>query len=138
MNQTRRLAAILAADVAGYVISTYECSQFRTEFAADSPLEGEGFEPSVPRKRHNALRDCPFRFLGTLLDRPTFRLETCATLGTARRLVVGTIIAYYARHSFLWRSGMLVDKEGRRSMLRCSRSASWGTLGSNRTGGHAG
>jgi hypothetical protein len=30
------------------VISTYECSQFRTEFAADSPLEGDGFEPSVP------------------------------------------------------------------------------------------
>jgi hypothetical protein len=33
---------------------------------------------------------------------------------------------------------MLVDKEGRRNMLRCSRSASWGTLGSNRAGGHAG
>jgi hypothetical protein len=31
------------------VISTYECSQFRTEFAADSPLEEAGFEPSVPR-----------------------------------------------------------------------------------------
>jgi hypothetical protein len=59
----------------------------------DSPLEGEGFEPSVPRKRHNALRDCPFRFLGTLLDQPTFRLETCATLETARRLGVGTIIS---------------------------------------------
>ena len=25
-----------------------ECSQFRTEFAADSPLEEAGFEPSVP------------------------------------------------------------------------------------------
>jgi hypothetical protein len=76
------------------LLGTYECSQFRTEFAADSPLEeGEGFEPSVPRKRHNALRDCPFRFLGTLLDQPTFRLETCATLETARRLGVGTIIS---------------------------------------------
>jgi hypothetical protein len=51
MNQTRRLAAILAADVAGYVISTYECSQFRTEFAADSPLEGRGFELLVPLVR---------------------------------------------------------------------------------------
>jgi hypothetical protein len=34
MNQTRRLAAILAADVAGYVISTYKCSQFRTEYSS--------------------------------------------------------------------------------------------------------
>jgi hypothetical protein len=51
MNQTRRLAAIFAADVAGYVISTYKCSHFRTEFAADSPLEGTGFEPSVPLLR---------------------------------------------------------------------------------------
>jgi hypothetical protein len=25
-------------------------AQFRTELAADSPLEGAGFEPSVPRK----------------------------------------------------------------------------------------
>ena len=64
-----------------------------TRFAEDSALEGEGFEPSVPRKRDYALRDCPFRFLGTLLDQPTFRLETCATLETARRLGVGTIIS---------------------------------------------
>ena len=32
------------------VMSTYECSHFRTEFAADSPLEEAGFEPSVPRQ----------------------------------------------------------------------------------------
>jgi hypothetical protein len=50
MNQTRRLAAIFAADVAGYVISTYKCSHFRTEFAADSPLEGSGLELSIPRQ----------------------------------------------------------------------------------------
>jgi hypothetical protein len=30
------------------VISTHERSQFRTEFAADSSLEGTRFEPSVP------------------------------------------------------------------------------------------
>ena len=33
---------------ANSVIGTYECSRFRTEFAADSPLEESGFEPSVP------------------------------------------------------------------------------------------
>src|SRR4029077_9864622 len=43
------------------------------------PVEVEGFEPSVPRKRDDALRDCPFRFSRQLLDRPTFGLETCAT-----------------------------------------------------------
>jgi len=67
--------------------------ELRNRWFADSALEGEGFEPSVPRKRDYALRDCPFRFLGTLLDQPTFRLETCATLETARRLGVGTIIS---------------------------------------------
>jgi hypothetical protein len=36
---TRR--AYARAPRAKSVISTYECSQFRTEFAADSPLEGE-------------------------------------------------------------------------------------------------
>jgi hypothetical protein len=97
----------------------------------------EGFKLSVPKK-DNGFSRLPLSISGTLLDRPTFRLETCATLGTVRRLVVGTIIAYYAPHSFLWRSEVLVDKEGRRSMLRCSRSASWGTLGSNRAGGDAG
>ena len=55
-------------------------------------------------------------------------------LETARRLGVGTIISF----TLDIHSPMLVDKEGRRSMLRCSRSASWGTLGSNRAGGHAG
>jgi hypothetical protein len=94
-------------------------------FVADSALEGEGFEPPVPRKRDNALRDWPFRFLGTLLDQPTFRSETCATLETARRLGRRDDCQLYARHSF---SGMLVDKEGRRCMLSCSRSASWGTF----------
>ena len=42
-----------------------------------------GFEPSVPYKGANALRGRPFRFLGTLLDRPTFRLETGALLLTS-------------------------------------------------------
>jgi hypothetical protein len=28
-------------------------------FAEDSPLEGEGFEPSVPPERNHASRDCP-------------------------------------------------------------------------------
>jgi hypothetical protein len=27
-------------------------------FAGDSPLERDGFEPSVPRKRENGFRDC--------------------------------------------------------------------------------
>jgi hypothetical protein len=27
-------------------------------FALDSPLERDGFEPSVPRKRENGFRDC--------------------------------------------------------------------------------
>jgi hypothetical protein len=62
MNQTRRLAAILAADVAGYVISTYECSQFRTEFAADSPLEEDGFELVVPLSKRTAVPSSPFGF----------------------------------------------------------------------------
>jgi class 3 adenylate cyclase len=85
MSQTRRLAAILAADVAGYsrlmgadeegtlerlkalrhefldqkiaehrgriVKTTGERFQVRPEFAADSLLEGAGFEPSVPQKK---------------------------------------------------------------------------------------
>jgi hypothetical protein len=29
-------------------------------FAADSPLEGDGFEPSVPRQKDNAFRDSSF------------------------------------------------------------------------------
>jgi hypothetical protein len=28
-------------------------------FAADSPVEGAGFEPSVPRQKDNAFRDSP-------------------------------------------------------------------------------
>ncbi len=59
-------------------------------------------------------------------------------LGTARRLGVGTIISFTRDIPFLRRSGVLVDKEGHRSMLRCSRSALWGMFGSNRAGGHAG
>jgi hypothetical protein len=39
---------IIARPRAKSVISTYECSQFRTGFAADSPLEGDGFELPVP------------------------------------------------------------------------------------------
>jgi hypothetical protein len=45
---------IIARPRAKSVISTYECSQFRTEFAADSPLEGDGFEPPVPRPRNGS------------------------------------------------------------------------------------
>src|SRR6202022_4739227 len=33
----------------------------KIRFALDSPLEGEGFEPSAPRTRDYALRDCPSR-----------------------------------------------------------------------------
>src|SRR5580700_7866 len=29
-------------------------------FASDSPLEGDGFEPSVPRQKDNAFRDSSF------------------------------------------------------------------------------
>ena len=29
-------------------------------FAGDSPLEGDGFEPSVPRQQDNAFRDSSF------------------------------------------------------------------------------
>jgi len=41
---------LIQLNIAAYVISTYECSQFRTEFAVDSPMEEDGFEPSVPEK----------------------------------------------------------------------------------------
>jgi hypothetical protein len=37
---------IIARSRVKSVISTYECSQFRTEFAADSPLEESRCEPS--------------------------------------------------------------------------------------------
>jgi hypothetical protein len=74
-----------------FSVACYAASSITS--SSDSPLEGEGFEPSVPRKRDSALRDCPFRFLGPLLDRPTFGLETCATLGTARRPGVGMVIS---------------------------------------------
>src|SRR5271165_1881558 len=33
----------------------------RTWFVGDSPLEEEGFEPSVPRKKDSPFRDCPKR-----------------------------------------------------------------------------
>jgi hypothetical protein len=39
-------------------------------FAPDSPLEGEGFEPSVPRQRINAFRDCKVR---AMADNPACR-----------------------------------------------------------------
>ena len=32
----------------------------KVRFAMDSPLEGEGFEPSVPRQKDNAFRDSSF------------------------------------------------------------------------------
>jgi hypothetical protein len=31
----------------------------KVRFAADSPLEGDGFEPSVPRETDSTFRDCP-------------------------------------------------------------------------------
>ena len=31
----------------------------KLRFARDSPLEGSGFEPSVPRQKDNAFRDSP-------------------------------------------------------------------------------
>ena len=33
----------------------------KVRFGTDSLLEGEGFEPSVPRRRDDAFRDCPVR-----------------------------------------------------------------------------
>jgi hypothetical protein len=36
---------IIARQRAKSAISTYKCSQFRTGFGADSPLEETGFEP---------------------------------------------------------------------------------------------
>ena len=74
MSQSRRLAAILAADVAGYsrLIGANEegtlgqLKAIRAEikwdsppkirFAPDSPLEGNGFEPSVPGREATASR----------------------------------------------------------------------------------
>jgi len=46
----------------------------------DSPLEEAGFEPSVPRNRDKALRDCRFRFLGTFSTDPRsgLRLARCS------------------------------------------------------------
>src|SRR5882757_216342 len=46
-------------------------------FAVDSPLEGDGFEPSVPRQKDNAFRDSSF---------PTCARATAA-FENARRLV---------------------------------------------------
>ena len=34
----------------------------------DSPLEGDGFEPSVPRKENRIIRDCPVRVFRTGLS----------------------------------------------------------------------
>jgi hypothetical protein len=42
------------------VIGTYECSQFRTESAADSPLEGAGLELSLEIRPQ---KNCGFRDL---------------------------------------------------------------------------
>jgi hypothetical protein len=41
---------LIQLNIAAYVISTYECSQFRTEFAVDSPMERAGFELPVPAR----------------------------------------------------------------------------------------
>jgi hypothetical protein len=34
----------------------------KVRFAVDSLVEGEGFEPSVPRQKDNAFRDSPVQF----------------------------------------------------------------------------
>jgi hypothetical protein len=36
-----------AVSLSPWKLSTYECSQFRREFAADSSLEGAGFEREI-------------------------------------------------------------------------------------------
>ena len=35
-------------------------ADYRSMFALDSPVEGDGFEPSVPRQKDNAFRDSSF------------------------------------------------------------------------------
>ena len=47
---------IIARPCAKSVISTYECSQFRTEFAADSPLEEGVWSEPVSEKSSNSGR----------------------------------------------------------------------------------
>jgi hypothetical protein len=47
----------LVHNLAMHPVQRQSCREVR--FAADSPVEGEGFEPSVPRETDNAFRDCP-------------------------------------------------------------------------------
>ena len=42
-------------------ITSVSCSIVGVRFATDSPLEGDGFEPSVPRAREDAFRACAVR-----------------------------------------------------------------------------
>jgi len=50
-------------------------------FAVDSPLEGDGFEPSVPRQKDNAFRDSSF----PTCARATAAFETLAEFEHALR-----------------------------------------------------
>jgi hypothetical protein len=52
---------MLAHNLVGCLALIEQSSQVRTEFAADSLLEGGGFEPSVPRKRDSVFRCAPDR-----------------------------------------------------------------------------
>src|ERR1700720_1899204 len=51
----------LARSLVGCLALIEQSSQVRTEFAADSLLEGGGFEPSVRRKRDSVFRCAPDR-----------------------------------------------------------------------------
>jgi hypothetical protein len=107
--------------------------QLRNRWFADSLLEGGGFEPPVPVRGTTLFETAPFDFSApSSIDprsgsRPVRRSEPRAGSTSGRLSALRSTFIPLA-------SGMLVDKEGRRSMLRCSRSASWGTLGSNARG----
>ena len=50
------VSEMLACSLVGCLALIEQSSQVRTEFAADSLLEGDGFEPSVPRSRSGDFR----------------------------------------------------------------------------------
>ena len=43
-----------ARESAAVALSRIVATEVRTEFAPDSPLEGDGFEPSVPPRERNS------------------------------------------------------------------------------------
>jgi hypothetical protein len=81
-EQTRTIDSRLASEdqrAEGKVslpLARLACS---TRFVADSPLEGDGFEPSVPR-RDSIFRDCPVHDR-PLRHRTSLRLQRTCTTG---------------------------------------------------------